>query len=192
MNVNFREGSVAHRIYCLGQSVFESKGNKEIAALIGIENQGQISNERGKVAKETGWKMPGREATTTPNATATPKARRLTGSLPVKIQGFLEGLVETLPDVWSPDVVLPVVKEDSVAWNRFIRRMVDLDESMVESFERWLDHPATISRMAEFMVAKDSVKKWENKAKAETLAKQLIELGYGDKASSALLRELWI
>jgi len=187
MNVNLREGSVAHRIYSLGQSVFESSGNKEIAALIGIENQGQVSNERGKVAKETGWKMPGRDT-----ATATPKARRLTGSLPVKIQGFLEGLVETLPDTWSPDFVLPVVKEDSVAWNRFIRRMVGLDESMVESFEKWLDHPATISRMAEFMLAKESIKTWENKAKAEIIAKQLIELGYGDKTPSALLRELWI
>jgi hypothetical protein len=185
MNVNFREGSVAHRIYSLGQSIFESNGNKEIAALIGIENQGQVSNERGKVAKETGWKMPGRD-------TATPKSRRLTGSLPVKIQGFLEGLVEELPKIWTPEHAIPIILDDSVQWNRFIRRMVDLDESMVESFEKWLDHPATISRMAEFMIAKESIKTLENKAKAEIIAKQLIELGYGDKTPSALLRELWL
>lgn len=172
MSINFKEGTVAYRIYSLGQSVFETKENKEIAELIGVENQGQVSNERGKVARETGWKLPGRE-------TATPKCdkpRKLRGSLPLKIQGYLEATVDDVPDVWEPEKVLEVVLDDSAGWNRLIRRLNDADQSMIESFEAWLDHAATVSRTVEFEAKLERARLEATRAKIESLARQILEL----------------
>ena len=69
--------------------------------------------------------------------------------------------------------------------------MTDLDESMVESFERWLGRLATLSRQAAFDELADIGKQWDRKARAESLARELLELGF-DKTPSAILRELWI
>lgn len=195
MNTQFKAGTVAARILELGQEVFESKGNKQIAEILGIDNQGQVANGRRDVALATGWKKPGKSAVATPvTAKATePRARKSrSGSFPSKIEGFLESVVEEVPDVWEPCHVIPIIEQDSTGWNRFIRRLNDLDPKIVESFEVWLGHPATIIRMAEFMVAKEAVKIWENKDKAMQLANQLVELGYGDKTPQALLREIWL
>lgn len=147
--INFRTDSYPAKIYALGQVIFESKSNSEIAAIVNCSNEGQIANARRSVADKTGWTMPGRESTAT--ATPTPRSHKKSGSLPAKIEGCLVGLVDEVPEVWTPDHVLPIIEADEVSWNRFIRRMNDLDSSMILSFERWLGHGATMSRQEEFI-----------------------------------------
>ncbi len=195
MSSQFREGSLSHRIFMLGQDVFEKSGNKEIAVLVACENQGQVSNERGNVARKTGWKLVGREtvpAATATTAPAAPKARKPAGSLPAKIEGFLVGLVDDVPDVWEPVHVYPIIESDEVSWNRFIRRMADLDSAMVESFERWLGRGATLSRQSDFDAVAAVAARWDSKAKAEAHAAELVAMGYGDRTPSAILREGWL
>lgn len=187
MNAKFKAGTWADKIFNFGQEVFEKSSNKDIANLVGCDNQGIISRERKAVAEKTGWSMPvGR-------AHAAPAAVKLKGgSFPAKVQGFLEGTLDEVPDAWEPSHVYHVIDEDSVAWNRFIRRMADLDESMIVSFERWLGRGATLSRQSDFDAVIEAVATWDRKARAEELARELAKLGYGDKSPSALLRELWI
>lgn len=193
-NSMFRDGTVAAKIFALGQEIFESKTNKEITALVGMTNEGQVSVNRKTVSDRTGWKMIGRE---TPAATAqttqsAPKARKQSGSLPAKIEGFLTGMVDDVPDVWEPSHVHKIIEEDSVSWNRFIRRMADLDSSMIESFEKWLGRGATLSRQSAFDAVIEIAAQWDRKAKAEALAAELVAMGYGEKTPSALLRECWL
>jgi hypothetical protein len=191
----FKAGTWASKIFLLGKETFEKSSNKDVAALIGCDNQGIVSRERKTVAEKTGWNMPvGRaQATTT---TAQPaqqpaKPRKQAGSLPAKVEGFLCGLVDEVPETWLPEHVVPVIEADSVGWNRFIRRMADLDASMVESFERWLGRVATLSRQAAFDELADIGKQWDRKARAEVLARELLELGF-DKNPTAILREIWL
>ena len=193
-NSMFRDGTVAAKIFALGQEIFESKTNKEITALVGMTNEGQVSVNRKTVSDRTGWKMIGREtqAATTNTTPAAPKARKPAGSLPAKIEGFLVGLVDDVPDVWEPVHVYPVIDADDVSWNRFVRRMVDLDESMIASFERWLGRGATLSRQESFDAVAAVAARWDSKAKAEDLARELIAMGYGDKTPTAILREGWL
>lgn len=197
-SIQFRAGTWADKIYNLGKEVFEKSSNKEIAALIDCDNQGRVSQDRKVVAEKTGWKMPvGRSqstpaTTTTAQPTASTKPRKQAGSLPEKIEGFLVGLVEDVPGVWEPQHVSHVIESDSVAWNRFIRRMADLDSAMVESFERWLGRGATLNRQCAFDEIAEIGKQWDRKEKAESLARELIALGFGDKTPSAILREGWL
>lgn len=194
---NFREGSWASKIFLLGQETFEKSGNKEVAGLIGCDNAGQVSNERAKVARETGWKLIGREtapaaATAAPTAPAAPKPRKPAGSLPAKIEGFLVGLVDDVPETWAPEHVVPVIEADEVSWNRFVRRLADLDESMIASFEKWLGRGATLSRQADFDAVSAMAEKWDRKARAESLSAELVALGYGDRTPNAIVREGWL
>lgn len=208
MNANtiqFRAGTWLEKIYMLGKDVFENKSNKEIASLIGCDNPGRVSQDRKTVAEKTGWSMPVGRAPAAPaddwsgfgSKIARPaqqpaaKPRKQAGSLPSKIEGFLCGIVEEVPYVWEPCHVVSVIEEDSVAWNRFIRRMADLDESMVESFERWLGRGATMSRQASFDAVAEAAARWDRKALAESLARELLELGF-DKTPTAILRETWL
>lgn len=192
----FRAGTWSERIYKLGQATFEKSSNKEIADMIGCDNQGIVSRERKTVSQKTGWIMAvGRsQATTTtaqPAQQPVSKPRKQAGSLPVKIQGFLEGTMDDVPESWFPEHVFPVIDEDSVSWNRFIRRMVDLDSVIVESFEKWLGRGATMSRQASFDAAAEAAAQWDRKALAESLARELLELGF-DKTPTAILREIWV
>ena len=195
MNDQFKPDTWAGKIFSLGKDVFEKSSNKEVSDLVGCANQGIVSRERKAVADKTGWSMLGRaQATTTtaqPAQQPATKPRKQAGSLPSKIEGFLCGIVEEVPYVWEPCHVVSVIEEDSVAWNRFIRRMADLDESMVESFERWLGRGATMSRQASFDAVAEAAARWDRKARAESLARELLELGF-DKTPSAILREIWI
>ncbi len=197
-SIQFRAGTWADKIYNLGKEVFEKSSNKEIAALIDCDNQGRVSQDRKVVAEKTGWKMPvGRSqstpaTTTTAQPTASTKPRKQAGSLPEKIEGFLVGLVEDVPGVWEPSHLYQIIEADEVSWNRFIRRMADLDNGMIESFERWLGRGATLSRQDEFDAAAEAAAQWDRKANAEALARELIALGFGDKSPNALLRELWV
>lgn len=195
MNDQFKPDTWAGKIFSLGKDVFEKSSNKEVSDLVGCANQGIVSRERKAVADKTGWSMLGRaQATTTtaqPAQQPATKPRKQAGSLPSKIEGFLCGIVEEVPYVWEPCHVVSVIEEDSVAWNRFIRRMADLDESMVESFERWLRRGATMSRQASFDAVAEAAARWDRKARAESLARELLELGF-DKTPSAILREIWI
>lgn len=195
MNDQFKPDTWAGKIFSLGKDVFEKSSNKEVSDLVGCDNQGIVSRERKAVADKTGWSMLGRaQATTTtaqPAQQPATKPRKQAGSLPSKIEGFLCGIVEEVPYVWEPCHVVSVIEEDSVAWNRFIRRMADLDESMVESFERWLGRGATMSRQASFDAVAEAAARWDRKARAESLARELLELGF-DKTPSAILREIWI
>ena len=195
MNAQFKAGTWASKIFLLGKETFEKSSNKDVAALIGCDNQGIVSRERKTVTEKTGWNMPvGRaQATATTAQPAQQQAAKpRKGSLPAKIEGFLVGLLDDVPETWLPEHVYPIIDADSVGWNRFIRRMTDLDESMVESFERWLGRLATLSRQAAFDELADIGKQWGRKARAETLARELIELGYGDKSPTAILREIWL
>jgi len=70
--------------------------------------------------------------------------------------------------------------------------MVDLDESMIASFERWLGRGATLSRQESFDAVAAVAARWDSKAKAEDLARELIAMGYGDKTPTAILREGWL
>ena len=194
MNAQFKAGTWASKIFLLGKETFEKSSNKDVAALIGCDNQGIVSRERKTVTEKTGWNMPvGRaQATATTAQPAQQQAAKpRNGSLPAKIEGFLVGLLDDVPETWLPEHVYPIIDADSVGWNRFIRRMTDLDESMVESFERWLGRLATLSRQAAFDELADIGKQWDRKARAESLARELLELGF-DKTPSAILRELWI
>lgn len=195
MNDQFKPDTWAGKIFSLGKDVFEKSSNKEVSDLVGCANQGIVSRERKAVADKTGWSMLGRaQATTTtaqPAQQPATKPRKQAGSLPSKIEGFLCGIVEEVPYVWEPCHVVSVIEEDSVAWNRFIRRMADLDESMVESFERWLGRGATMSRQASFDAVAEAAARWDRKARAESLARELLELGF-DKTPSAILREIWV
>ena len=195
MNDQFKPDTWEGKIFSLGKDVFEKSSNKEVSDLVGCANQGIVSRERKAVADKTGWSMLGRaQATTTtaqPAQQPATKPRKQAGSLPSKIEGFLCGIVEEVPYVWEPCHVVSVIEEDSVAWNRFIRRMADLDESMVESFERWLGRGATMSRQASFDAVAEAAARWDRKARAESLARELLELGF-DKTPSAILREIWI
>jgi len=194
MNAQFKAGTWASKIFLLGKETFEKSSNKDVAALIGCDNQGIVSRERKTVTEKTGWNMPvGRaQATATTAQPAQQQAAKpRKGSLPAKIEGFLVGLLDDVPETWLPEHVYPIIDADSVGWNRFIRRMTDLDESMVESFERWLGRLATLSRQAAFDELADIGKQWDRKARAESLARELLELGF-DKTPSAILRELWI
>lgn len=195
MNDQFKADTWAGKIFSLGKDVFEKSSNKEVSDLVGCANQGIVSRERKAVADKTGWSMLGRaQATTTtaqPAQQPATKPRKQAGSLPSKIEGFLCGIVEEVPYVWEPCHVVSVIEEDSVAWNRFIRRMADLDESMVESFERWLGRGATMSRQASFDAVAEAAARWDRKARAESLARELLELGF-DKTPSAILREIWV
>ena len=194
MSTQFKAGTWASKIFLLGKETFEKSSNKDVAALIGCDNQGIVSRERKTVTEKTGWNMPvGRaQATATTAQPAQQQAAKpRKGSLPAKIEGFLVGLLDDVPETWLPEHVYPIIDADSVGWNRFIRRMTDLDESMVESFERWLGRLATLSRQAAFDELADIGKQWDRKARAESLARELLELGF-DKTPSAILRELWI
>ena len=194
MNAQFKAGTWASKIFLLGKETFEKSSNKDVAALIGCDNQGIVSRERKTVTEKTGWNMPvGRaQATATTAQPAQQQAAKpRKGSLPAKIEGFLVGLLDDVPETWLPEHVYPIIDADSVGWNRFIRRMTDLDESMVESFERWLGRLATLSRQAAFDELADIGKQWDRKARAESIARELLELGF-DKTPSAILRELWI
>ena len=163
--------------------------------MVNCDNQGIVSRERKAVADKTGWSMLGRaQATTTtaqPAQQPATKPRKQTGSLPSKIEGFLVGMVDDVPDAWEPSRVYPIIEVSSMPWNRFIRRMADLDESMVESFERWLGRGATMSRQASFDAVAEAAARWDRKARAESLARELLELGF-DKTPSAILREIWV
>ena len=194
MSTQFKAGTWASKIFLLGKETFEKSSNKDVAALIGCDNQGIVSRERKTVTEKTGWNMPvGRaQATATTAQPAQQQAAKpRKGSLPAKIEGFLVGLLDDVPETWLPEHVYPIIDADSVGWNRFIRRMTDLDESMVESVERWLGRLATLSRQAAFDELADIGKQWDRKARAESLARELLELGF-DKTPSAILRELWI
>lgn len=194
MNAQFKAGTWASKIFLLGKETFEKSSNKDVAALIGCDNQGIVSRERKTVTEKTGWNMPvGRaQATaTTAQPSQQPAAKPRKGSLPAKIEGFLVGLLDEVPETLTPEHVVPVIEADEVSWNRFIRRMADLDEAMVESFERWLGRGATLSRQCAFDEVVEVSKKWDRKARAESLARELLELGF-DKTPSAILRELWI
>ena len=162
--------------------------------MVNCDNQGIVSRERKAVADKTGWAMQvGRaQATATTAQPAQQQAAKpRKGSLPAKIEGFLVGLLDDVPETWLPEHVYPIIDADSVGWNRFIRRMTDLDESMVESFERWLGRLATLSRQAAFDELADIGKQWDRKARAESLARELLELGF-DKTPTAILREIWL
>jgi len=205
MSTQFKAGTWASKIFLLGKETFEKSSNKEIAAMVNCDNQGIVSRERKAVADKTGWSMPVGRAPAAPaddwsgfgSKIARPaqqpaaKPRKQAGSLPSKIEGFLCGIVEEVPYVWEPCHVVSVIEEDSVAWNRFIRRMADLDESMVESFERWLGRGATMSRQASFDAVAEAAARWDRKALAESLARELLELGF-DKTPTAILRETWL
>jgi hypothetical protein len=200
MNAQFKSDTWAGKIYSLGQKVFEQSSNKEIAALVNCANHGIVSRERKAVADKTGWAMPVCRAPATtaqqpkqPQQPQQPaqRQRKQAGSLPAKIQGFLEGTIEDIPDTWEPAHVYPVIDEDSVAWNRFIRRMADIDASMIESFEKWLGRGATLSRQGDFDEVVATASQWDRKAQAQSLAESLIALGYGDKSPAALVREIW-
>ncbi len=212
MSTQFKAGTWASKIFLLGKETFEKSSNKEIAAMVNCDNQGIVSRERKAVADKTGWAMPVGRAPAAPVAPAAPaddwsgfgskiaqpaqqpaaKPRKQAGSLPAKVEGFLCGLVDEVPETWLPEHVVPVIEADSVGWNRFIRRMADIDHGMIESFERWLGRVATLSRQAAFDELADIGKQWDRKARAETLARELIELGYGDKSPTAILREIWL
>ena len=194
MSTQFKAGTWASKIFLLGKETFEKSSNKDVAALIGCDNQGIVSRERKTVTEKTGWNMPvGRaQATATTAQPAQQQAAKpRKGSLPAKIEGFLVGLLDDVPETWLPEHVYPIIDADSVGWNRFIRRMTDLDESMVESFERWLGRLATLSRQAAFDELADIGKQWDRKARAESLARELLELGF-DKTPTAILREIWL
>ncbi len=195
MTSQFKAGTWADKIHKLGQEVFEKSSNKDVAALVGCDNHGIVSRERNAVADKTGWNMPvGRQAAQDTNTAPVQaaKPRKQAGSLPSKIEGFLVGLVDDVPESWLPEHVYPVIDEDSVGWNRFVRRMADLDEAMVDSFERWLGRGATLSRQDAFDEVVEIAARWERKARAESLARELLELGFGDKSPAALVRELWV
>ncbi len=196
MTTNFRQGTWSEKIYLLGQDVFEKSSNKDVARMIGCSNEGIVSRERKTVAEKTGWNMPvGRQAaqeTTTAQPSQQPAAKPRKGSLPEKIEGFLVGLLDEVPETLTPEHVVPVIEADEVSWNRFIRRMADLDEAMVESFERWLGRGATLSRQGAFDAVLEAAAQWDKKAQAIALAESLIALGYGDKSPKALLRESWL
>ncbi len=198
MNDQFKADTWAGKIFSLGKTVFERSSNKEVADLVGCANHGIVSRERKTVADKTGWSMPvGRQSsqdTTTAKPSQQPaaKPRKQTGSLPSKIEGFLVGLVDEVPDTWEPSNVYPIIDDDSVGWNRFIRRMADLDHGMVESFEKWLGRGATISRQGAFDVAAEAAAQWDRKIQAIALAESLIALGYGDKSPASLLMEIWV
>ncbi len=189
----FRPGTWAEKIYLLGKDVFESSSNRQIAEIVYCANQGIISRERRSVAEKTGWKLPSGRSAADSNADQdpTPAKRKQAGSLPVKIQGFLEGTLDEVPDAWLPEHVYPVIDADEVSWNRFIRRMADLDPAMVESFEKWLGRGATLSRQCAFDEIVETYAQWDRKARAEVLARELLELGF-DKNPTAILREIWL
>lgn len=173
--------------------------------MVNCDNQGIVSRERKAVADKTGWAMPVGRAPAAPaddwsgfgSKIAQPakqpvsKPRKQAGSLPAKVEGFLVGLVDDVPDVWEPSHVYQIIEADEVSWNRFIRRMADLDNGMIESFERWLGRGATLSRQDEFDAAAEAAAQWDRKALAESLARELLELGF-DKTPTAILREIWL
>ena len=200
MSTQFKAGTWASKIFLLGKETFEKSSNKEIAAMVNCDNQGIVSRERKAVADKTGWTMPvGRfpASTTTEQHAKQPqqqakRPRKQSGSLPVKVQGFLEGTLADVPDIWEPQHVYPVIDEDSVAWNRFIRRLHDIDSAIIESFELWLGRGATLNRQADFDADLEKSAQWDRKANAETLARELIAMGYGDKTPTAILREGWL
>jgi hypothetical protein len=194
MNSQFKPDTWAGKIYSLGQKVFENSSNKEIAALVNCDNHGIVSRERKTVSDKTGWTMPvGRQSaqeTNTAQPIQSAKPRKA-GSLPEKIQGYLVSAVDEIPETWKPENVFPVIDEDSVAWNRFIRRLHDIDSAMIESFEKWLGRAATLNRQCAFDAVVEEAEQWERKLKAEYLARALLELGF-DKTPTAILRELWV
>ena len=205
MSTQFKAGTWASKIFLLGKETFEKSSNKEIAAMVNCDNQGIVSRERKAVADKTGWAMPVGRAPAAPaddwsgfgSKIARPaqqpaaKPRKQAGSLPAKVEGFLVGLVDDVPDVWEPSHVYQIIEADEVSWNRFIRRMADLDNGMIESFERWLGRGATLSRQAAFDELADIGKQWDRKARAESIARELLELGF-DKTPTAILREIWL
>ena len=211
MSTQFKAGTWASKIFLLGKETFEKSSNKEIAAMVNCDNQGIVSRERKAVADKTGWAMQVGRAPAAPVAPAAPaddwsgfgskiaqpakqpvsKPRKQAGSLPAKVEGFLVGLVDYVPDVWEPSHVYQIIEADEVSWNRFIRRMADLDNGMIESFERWLGRGATLSRQDEFDAAAEAAAQWDRKALAESLARELLELGF-DKTPTAILRETWL
>jgi hypothetical protein len=205
MSTQFKAGTWASKIFLLGKETFEKSSNKEIAAMVNCDNQGIVSRERKAVADKTGWAMPVGRAPAAPaddwsgfgSKIAQPakqpvsKPRKQAGSLPAKVEGFLVGLVDDVPDVWEPSHVYQIIEADEVSWNRFIRRMADLDNGMIESFERWLGRGATLSRQDEFEAAAEAAARWDRKALAESLARELLELGF-DKTPTAILREIWL
>lgn len=196
MNAQFKADTWSGKIFFLGQEVFERSSNKEIADLVGCHNHGIVSRERKTVAAHTGWQMPvGRQAskdTTTAQPAQAAKPRKQAGSLPSKVEGFLVGLMDDIPETWLPEHVYQIIEDDSVAWNRFVRRMADLDASMIDSFERWLGRGATLSRQGAFDEVVAAASQWDRKANAEKLARELIALGFGEKTPSAILREIWL
>jgi hypothetical protein len=212
MSTQFKAGTWASKIFLLGKETFEKSSNKEIAAMVNCDNQGIVSRERKAVADKTGWAMQVGRAPAAPVAPAAPaddwsgfgskiaqpakqpvsKPRKQAGSLPEKVEGFLVGLVDDVPDVWEPSHIYQIIEADEVSWNRFIRRMADLDNGMIESLERWLGRGATMSRQAAFDEIIETSAQWDRKANAEALARELIALGFGEKTPAAILRETWL
>jgi hypothetical protein len=175
MKMNFRENGLPFRIHALGQSEFESLTNSEVAEMLGVENQGQVWNARNAVSLKTGWKLGDGDGERKVRQ-AGDKPRKLRGSLPLKIQGYLEATCEEVPEVWEPEQVLEVVLDDSAGWNRLIRRLADADPAIIESFELWLDHAATVSRTVEFEASRERARLEATRAKIEALARQILEL----------------
>jgi hypothetical protein len=172
----FRENGLPFRVHALGQAEFEKLSNSEVAELFGVSNQGQVWNSRKAVSDKTGWKLNDGEGGERKVRQAGDKPRKLKGSLPLKIQGYLEATCEEVPESWEPQQVLEVVLDDSAGWNRLIRRLNDADPAIIESFELWLDHAATVSRTVEFEAARERARLEATRAKIEALARQILEL----------------
>jgi hypothetical protein len=151
MNANFREGGLPSKIFALGQSEFERLTNSEVSELFGVENTGQVWNARNAVALKTGWKLGDDSGERKPRQSSGDKPRKLKGSLPLKLAGFIESQLDCEEGEVTPESALTVVIEDSVAWNKLIRRMNDASPEAIESFELWLGHGATVSRHSDFV-----------------------------------------
>jgi hypothetical protein len=175
-NITFRENGLPHRVYSLGQTEFEKLTNSEVSELMGIENQGQVWNARNAVSLKTGWKLGDDSGERKPRQSSGDKPRKLKGSLPLKLAGFIESQLDCEEGEVTPESALTVVIEDSVAWNKLIRRMNDADPDLVNSFELWLDHAATVSRTVEFDANRERARMEATRAKIEALARQILEL----------------
>jgi len=176
MNASFRENGLPAKVFALGQTEFEKLTNSEVAEMFGIENQGQVWNSRKAVSDKTGWKLNDGDGERKSRQSGEPKPRKLRGSLPLKLSGFIESQLDLDEDQVTPELALMVVLEDSVAWNKLVRRMNDASPEAIESFELWLGHAATVSRTSEFEASRERAKIEATRAKIEALARQILEL----------------
>jgi hypothetical protein len=174
--INFRENGLPAKIYALGQSEFERLTNSEVAELFGVENQGQVWNARNAVSLKTGWKLNDGDNGERKVRQSGDKPRKLRGSLPLKLSGFIESQLDLDEDQVTPESALTVVLEDSVAWNKLIRRMNDSDPDLIASFELWIGHGATVSRQDQFIANQERAILKATRAKIESLARQILEL----------------